>query len=188
MLVAIAAALAIAPVGAAPILPVPPATPVGAVLAAHHGELVADPYRWLEDTGSPSTREWFEAQSAYARSVLDALPGHASLRSELAQLLAASASVRDVRRSGDRVFALKREAGEQTFRLVVRAGVDGTDRVAVDPARWRTPADAAAIDYYAPSPNGRLVAVAISLVPSRAAVTSSAAASDASRSPCNAAT
>jgi prolyl oligopeptidase len=71
--------------------------------------------------------------------------------------------VRDARRGGDRVFALKREAGEQTFRLVVRAGVDGTDRVAVDPARWRTPAEAASIDYYAPSPNGRLVAVAISL-------------------------
>ncbi len=163
MLVAIAAALAIAPVGAAPILPVPPATPVGAVLASHHGELVADPYRWLEDTASPSTREWFEAQNTYARGLLDALPGRASLRSELAQLLSANASVRDARRGGDRVFALKREAGEQTFRLVVRAGIDGAERVAVDPVRWRTPADAASIDYYAPSPNGRLVAVAVSL-------------------------
>jgi prolyl oligopeptidase len=141
----------------------PPETPVDAVVESFHGELVVDPYRWLEDTGSPATREWFEAQDAHARSVLGALPGRAALRGEIASLLSANASVHDVRRGGERVFALRREAGEQTFRLVVRDRLDGPERVAVDPARWRTPTEAAAIDYYAPSPNGRLVAVAISL-------------------------
>ena len=141
----------------------PPETPVDAVVESFHGELVVDPYRWLEDTGSPAAREWFEAQDAYARSVLAALPGRAALRGEIASLLSANASVQDVRRGGERLFALKREAGEQAFRLVVRDRLDGPERVAVDPARWRTPAEAAAIDYYAPSPNGKLVAVAVSL-------------------------
>ena len=162
-LAAFAAAFAIASAGAAPFAPMPPDTPVDAVLESYHGEFVADPYRWLEDTDSPATREWFEAQNAYARSVLDALPGRASLSAELATLLSANASVHDASRGGDRVFALKREAGEQTFRLVARAGLDGAERVVVDPARWRTSAEAAAIDYYAPSPNGKLVAVAVSL-------------------------
>ena len=162
-LAALAAALAIASALAAAVVPIPPETPVDAVVESYHGQLVADPYRWLEGTDSPSTREWFEAQNAHARALLDALPGRAALRGEIATLLAANANVHDVRRGGDRVFALRREAGEQSFRLMVRTGVDGPERVAVDPARWRTSAEAAAIDYYAPSPNGKLVAVAVSL-------------------------
>lgn len=162
-LAALAAALAIASALAAAVVPIPPETPVDAVVESYHGEIVADPYRWLEGTDSPSTRGWFEAQNAHARALLDALPGRAALRGEIATLLAANANVHDVRRGGDRVFALRREAGEQSFRLMVRTGVDGPERVAVDPARWRTSAEAAAIDYYAPSPNGKLVAVAVSL-------------------------
>ena len=33
----------------------------------HHGEVVADPYRWLEDTDSPETRAWMQAQNDATR-------------------------------------------------------------------------------------------------------------------------
>jgi len=161
-------ALALTAAHAAAVGLAPPPTPVDPVVDTHHGQQVVDPYRWLEDTAAPPTRSWFEAQDAHARAVLAALPGRAALRGELEAVLAAGASVHDVRRGGDRVFALKREAGEQSFRLTMRAGVDGPERVVVDPARWRTPAEEAAIDYYAPSPNGKLVAVAVSLAGSEA--------------------
>ena len=146
----------------------PPPTQTLEVVETFHGERVADPYRWIEDTTSPAVREWFEAQHAHARAVLDRVPGRDALRAEVASALSANASVHDVRRGGDRIFALEREAGGQTFRLTVRTGVDGAKRVVVDPARWRTPAEAAAIDFYSPSPNGRLVAVAVSLAGSEA--------------------
>ena len=45
-------------------LPPPPATPVATVVESYHGEFVGDRYRWMEDTASPDTRAWFEAQNA----------------------------------------------------------------------------------------------------------------------------
>ena len=32
-----------------------------------NGHLVADPYRWLEDPGSPATQEWLAAQKRLVR-------------------------------------------------------------------------------------------------------------------------
>jgi len=150
-------------------LPPPPATPVATVVESYHGEFVGDRYRWMEDTASPDTRAWFEAQNAYARGILDALPGRAALRNEVASLLSANADVQDVRRAGERVFLLKREPGAPSYKLAMRHGLDGAERVVLDPARYRTPGEAAAIDYYAPAPNGRLVAAAVSLGGSEAA-------------------
>jgi prolyl oligopeptidase len=51
-----------------------------------HGELVADPYRWLEDTDSAETRAWIEEQNAATRAVLDAVPSRPALRCRLEQL------------------------------------------------------------------------------------------------------
>ena len=147
----------------------PPETPVDTVLESYHGEFVADPYRWMEDTASPDTRAWFEAQNAYARGILDALPGRAALRGEVAALLSANADVQDVRRAAERVFLLKREPGQPSYKLAMRQGLDGAERIVLDPVRFRTPGEAAAINYYAPAPNGRLVAAAVSLGGSEAA-------------------
>ena len=52
----------------------------------YFGETVADPYRWLEDQGSPETRAFVEAQNTLTRSVLDALPLRAELLSSLTGL------------------------------------------------------------------------------------------------------
>lgn len=48
-----------------------------------HGVEVADPYRWLEDGDSDETVDWVEAQNAWARAFLDALPGRARLHARL---------------------------------------------------------------------------------------------------------
>jgi prolyl oligopeptidase len=46
------------------------------VVDDYHGVAVADPYRWLEDAGSPDTVAWSEAQGALTRSYLDSFPAH----------------------------------------------------------------------------------------------------------------
>ena len=49
----------------------------------YFGETVADPYRWLEDQGSPETAAFVEAQNTLTRSVLGPLP----LRQEVQERL-----------------------------------------------------------------------------------------------------
>ena len=122
-------------------LPPPPATPVATVVEPYHGAFVGDRYRWMEDTASPETRAWFEAQNAYARGILDALPGRAALRNEVASLLSANADVQDVRRAGERIFLLKRDPGAPSYRLAMRQGLDGAERIVLDRLRPRRSAD-----------------------------------------------
>lgn len=47
-----------------------PPTAMGPDADNYHGELVPDPYRWLENTGSPDTATWITAQNELTRSVL----------------------------------------------------------------------------------------------------------------------
>jgi prolyl oligopeptidase len=123
-----------------------------------HGVAVADPYRWLEDGDDPEVVAWASAQNERTRSVLDALPDRPALRAQLERLLRAPVAVAP-RLAGDRVFALERGGSRDQAVLTVRpfGDPDAPSRVLVDPAG--AAADAAvAIDWYAPSPDGQLVA------------------------------
>ena len=46
----------------------------------YHGSRVADPYRWLEDTSSPQTRAWIEAQNRVTFGYLASIPERAAIR------------------------------------------------------------------------------------------------------------
>jgi prolyl oligopeptidase len=52
----------------------------------YHGELVADPYRWLEDTDSPEARAWAQAQNDRTEAFLAAVPEREALRARLSEL------------------------------------------------------------------------------------------------------
>ncbi|MGH7721183.1 MAG: prolyl oligopeptidase family serine peptidase [Gemmatimonadaceae bacterium] len=52
----------------------------------YHGLKVPDPYRWLEDTGSPGTRAWVEAQNAVTFAYLGAIPERERIEERLRQL------------------------------------------------------------------------------------------------------
>jgi prolyl oligopeptidase len=51
-----------------------------------HGETVADPYRWLEDTWSAETAEWVKLQNELTDSVLSAIPVREQLRARLTEV------------------------------------------------------------------------------------------------------
>jgi prolyl oligopeptidase len=52
----------------------------------YHGELVPDPYRWLEDTGSAETKAWIKAENELTERFLAAVPERDAIRARLTEL------------------------------------------------------------------------------------------------------
>jgi len=52
----------------------------------YHGTKVADPYRWLEDTDSPDTLSWVQAENKLTFSYLDQIPYRQAIRERLTKL------------------------------------------------------------------------------------------------------
>jgi len=52
----------------------------------HHGELVGDPYRWLEVTDDPEVAGWIKAQNEVTEGFLAAVPSREAIRTRLTEL------------------------------------------------------------------------------------------------------
>ena len=138
-----------------------PETRVEAVRDTLHGVVVEDPYRWLEDGGSAEVRAWTEAQNARTKALLADVPGREALRARLLELLE-TGTVGTPRVRGERLFWKQREAGQNQSVLYARDGLDAPRVVVVDPNPL-SEEGVAAMDWWSPSPDGRLVAYGISL-------------------------
>jgi prolyl oligopeptidase len=142
----------------------PPPTKKEPVTDAYHGVAVTDDYRWLEDWNNKDVQAWSQAQNAYARGVLDKLPGVDTLRTQLTKIMAAKTiSHADFYYRGGQLFAMRRQPPKQQPFLVVMPAPDKPDeaRVLVDPGAIDAKGTTA-IDWYVPSPDGKLVAVSLS--------------------------
>ena len=137
-----------------------PATPTVDVADVLHGETVADPYRWLEEGADPATVAWTGRQNALTEEWLAARPARERIRRRLDELLAIGALSVPVPSHG-RYFYLRRDGRQNQPVLYVRQGMDGGDRVAVDPNAL-DPAGTTALDWFYPSDDGRLLAYGLS--------------------------
>jgi len=140
----------------------PPVAPRVPVVDDYFGTKVTDDYRWMEDRHAPKFEQWCREQGRYARSVLDRIPGRDSLQARIAAHTGGGTTAFQVHQAGGKVFYLKLEPGQDTFKLFVRSGVDGPESLLVDPDRGASPGHHFAIDYFEPSPDGSRVAYGIS--------------------------
>ena len=142
----------------------PPASEKKPVTDAYHGVQVVDEYRWLEATGTPPVKAWTHAQNAHARGHLDALPDRAAIAARLTALYAKVTPSHGglVSRPG-RLFALKFQPPKQQSLLVTLASAHdlASEKVVLDPNEIE-PKGQVAIDWYVPSPDGKLLAVCLS--------------------------
>ena len=106
----------------------PPFSPIEPVTDVLHGVPVTDPYRWLEDQDSPRTREWLSAQSEYARSYLDSIPGRDRIRERIRELLDVE-TYDSLQKVGHRYFFRKRQPGQEQPCIYFREGADGRDQL-----------------------------------------------------------
>jgi prolyl oligopeptidase len=63
-----------------------PAAPRGNQIDDYHGIKVADPYRWMEDVDSPTTRTWVEAEAKLTSNYLAAIPGRERIVERLKEI------------------------------------------------------------------------------------------------------
>lgn len=138
----------------------PPDSPVEPVTDVYHGRVIVDPYRWLEDDTSAETQAWVDAQNAYTRSILDRGPERARIRSRLAELLAIGSVTPPVEREGHGFFT-RRSGDNNQPKLYLYDFSDHTERVLVDPNQ-ESDRGVVALDWWHPSPDGRLVAYGLS--------------------------
>jgi prolyl oligopeptidase len=150
----------------------PPIFKPGATTDNFFGTVVADPYRELEDIKAPAVASWMKAQAEHAQRVLGSLGLRERLLADIQKYDdAVAARVAAVQRTPDgRWFFQKRGAQDNQFKLYVREK-DGQERLLVDPeAISRADAKAAkrrkpvphAINWYLPSPDGKVLAYGLS--------------------------
>jgi len=135
------------------------------VVDVMHGERIADPYRWLEDGSQPEVAAWVEAQNRHLTEKLD-LPIREAIRERLTQLLSIgtlSTPVARYARGGKsgRFFYTRRQGKQNQPVLYVRDGLRGKDGVVVDPNVLAADGTAA-LDWWYPSHDGKLIAYGIS--------------------------
>jgi prolyl oligopeptidase len=150
----------------APPRPVGPAPArIAPVVETLHGTTVRDPYRWME-SGGPELDAFLDAQNAYARKALAAIPGRDRLRDDLRNANHGVTRITVVDVTGSltrpRVFLTKRAPEDDSAQLFVRDGWTGNDRLIVDPRTRNTAAAHYSIDYVSPAPDGKHVAYGIS--------------------------
>ena len=120
------------------------------------GVKIVDNYRWLEDGSSPDTQKWVAEEMAYTQSVLDPLPGRDAIHKRLTELLSIG-SITQPEIGGKYYFYTRREGMQNQPVLYVREGVEGKDRVLLDPNQLAADGTVA-LDWYHASENGRYLA------------------------------
>ena len=134
----------------------PPKARVAEVTDDYFGIRLADPYRWME-SGGDELADWVTRQGAYTECRLATLPGREQLAARVRNLSLGTSRVTVGAMAGQYRFYSKIAAGEQLPKLAV-AGLDGNERVLVDPARLSGEKGHVSLNNYQPSFEGKLVA------------------------------
>src|SRR3954468_22620290 len=104
----------------------------GTQIDVYHGDSVADPYRWLEDTDAPATKAWVEAQNRLSDGLLATIPERAEIKRKLTQLWN-YARYSPPFKEGGRYFYFENTGLQNQSVLYVQDGRDAPARVLLDP-------------------------------------------------------
>jgi prolyl oligopeptidase len=141
----------------------PPVAPVRPVTTNYFGTPVTDNYRYMENLKDPAVQAWMKAQNDYTRQIVAQIPGRATLAKQLEGLLGSDLKRGEFQRRGERLFYEVLQPGAQLPKLAWRDGLQGKEHILLDPAKLaKDSAHHYALDWYAPSWDGRYVAYGVS--------------------------
>ncbi len=116
------------------VLPPPPPTKAEPVTETINGTVVTDPYRWLEDSKSPATREWIAGQMKYTEEYLSQVKIRPEIVKRLSELLRVESYSIPVER-GNKYFFKVRLPEENQGSIYLREGLKGSDEKLIDAAK-----------------------------------------------------
>jgi prolyl oligopeptidase len=144
----------------------PPVAPVRPVTDDYYGTNIVDSYRYMENLKDPEVQAWMKAQDDYTRAALASIPGRSQLLARIQQLDQSVPRVSAGRLPADLYIIQKRLPTEDVYKLYLRQGLKGEDRLLVDPEKVMLAAPNQGkgkntIHYSAPSWDSKYVAVGI---------------------------
>ncbi|MFK7961143.1 MAG: prolyl oligopeptidase family protein [Phycisphaerales bacterium] len=141
----------------------PPPTRVDPVVDVIHSVEIQDNFRWLEslERQDPEVKSWTDTQNAYTRSVLGSWDGREALETDLAKLMSVGATGAPIVR-GTNYFFTQRAGDQNQPVLKVRRGPRGETRDLLD-VNSLDDEGLKALDWFVPSPDGRLIAFGLSV-------------------------
>ena len=141
-----------------------PSTEKKPVTDEYHGVQVVDDYRWLEEGDSAAVKAWTSAQNQYSRTWLDSRADRSEIESKLKAMYAKDTPSHTglVARPG-LLFALKFQPPKQQRLLVTLTSPNdlASEKIVLDPNEIE-PKGQVAMDWFVPSPDGKLIAVCLS--------------------------
>ena len=126
----------------------------------YHGTAVADPFRWMEDTGSAELRDWVAAQNRHTEAQIAALPTRAHFATRVRALLDHERMGLPERENGVYAYTWNPGQAEQDLLRITRDLAEpGT--VLIDPASFNADGTVS-LGEFKLSPDGSLVAYGLS--------------------------
>ncbi len=136
-----------------------PVAAKGTQVDDYHGTSIADPYRWLENTDSPETKAWVEAENRVTFSYLATIPERAAIRDRLTKLWDYPKYFAPTK-ADDRLFFFENSGLQNQSILWVRDG-NRASRVLLDPNTLSADGTVA-LSTTRESPDGKLLGYAVS--------------------------
>lgn len=141
-----------------------PKTAKKPVTDEYQGQKIQDDYQWLENDNDPAVKKWSDAENQRTRGYLDKLPDRAAIEKQLTEWYAkTSPSYSGLTSRPGILFALKFQPPKQQQMLVTLSSADDlkSEKMLLDPNVLDTKGTTA-IDWFAPSRDGKYVAISIS--------------------------
>jgi prolyl oligopeptidase len=123
------------------------------------GVKVSDPYRWMEDSGSPELADWVAAQGRLTSGYLGELPLRAHFQKRITELWNYPKAYIPVAEGG-RVFYRRNEGLQHQTAVYMREGLGGARQLVLD-SNAMSPDGSTALADFRPSPDGKLLLYAL---------------------------
>ncbi len=143
---------------------VPPPLAAQMQTDTHWGVAVEDPYRHLEAVSDPRVSQWLRAQADATSAILAKVPARNTMLERIKAIEGAAGGVTGqvVRSESGRLFFLRRNPGENQFKLLWRDGPNGADHLVFDPeAAAASDGQPRAVMDFSASRDGRKLAYSV---------------------------